>query len=115
SESRFVVERLDAWVDSWTALWSRACTADPGVTRCLEHERARFEAVLALLDVPLDDGESSDGSSGGSSGSLGAARALVTELGSPTLCLDPNRGPSLDADGIGRLAELSAIERRIEL
>ncbi|MFO7561297.1 MAG: serine/threonine-protein kinase [Enhygromyxa sp.] len=99
SEARFVIESLDAWVEDWSALHRRACVADPEVRGCLEHERDRFEAVLELLDAE----------------SLGAARALVVELGSPSLCLDARRGPSLDAEGIGRLAELSAIERRIEL
>lgn len=106
SEGRFVIERLDGWVAEWSALWSRACEADSAVQGCLRDERDRFEAVLDLLDGKPDSAAYEP---------LAAARALVTELGSPTACLDPNRGPSLDADGIGRLAELSAVERRIEL
>jgi hypothetical protein len=106
SEGRFVIDRLDAWMDDWSAMWTPACVAEPRVRRCLEQEHERLETVLALLEREpgADDLEP-----------LGAARALVTELGSPTLCLDANRGPSLDVDGIERLAELSVFERRIEL
>jgi serine/threonine protein kinase len=106
SEGHFVVDRLDAWIEDWSALWPRACVAEPGVRECLAHERERFEAVLSLLDSRASDGGPA---------SLAAGRALVTELGSPTVCLDANRDPSLSVAGIGRLAELSAIERRIEL
>jgi tetratricopeptide (TPR) repeat protein len=106
-----VIERLDTWVEDWMALWSRACVAEPEVRRCLEDERARFEAVLALLGSgPPGAGASAEGRD-----ASGAARALVTELGSPLGCLDETRLPSLDVDGITQLAELSAIHRRLEL
>jgi hypothetical protein len=98
-EARFVIDRLDAWAEDWSTLWTPACVADSDVRTCLDDERERFEAVLSLLE----------------GGELEAAQALVSELGSPTVCLDANRGPSLSVAGIGRLAELSAIERRVEL
>jgi len=109
SEGRFVADGLDTWFDAWSSLWSRACVAEPGFRRCLEHERERFDAVLALLDIGLDDASSADDFE-----RLGAGRTLVTELGSPAICLDAQRGPSLDVDAMGQLAELSAVERRIE-
>ncbi len=112
SEARFVIDRLDRWVTDWSSVWTRACVAEPDVRRCLEQERARFDAVLALLGSTAPDG-----TAGAKLGrdAAGAARALVIELGSPLGCLDSTRGPSLDVDGMGRLAELSAVERRIEL
>jgi serine/threonine protein kinase len=100
SEARFVSEQLDEYDGTWTAEWNRSCGSDPAMRRCLEHERQRFEDVLALLD---------------SDESLAVARALVVELGSPTSCINPNREPSLDGPSIGGLAEISAIERRIQI
>jgi hypothetical protein len=118
SEASFVGDRLDAWVADWTALWGRACVADPAVRRCLEHERERFTATLELLEVPASAFELEFGRSAqvGADRLLGAARTLVVELGSPSHCLDARHEPGdFTVEQLPLLAELSSFERRLEL
>lgn len=109
-EVRFISAHLDAWVSEWSRLWTHACAlppaVDPTVRDCLIDERERFEAALELLlDEPPE-------LAGEFSGAVG--RALMAELELPTACLDHGRR-SASAAELGHLAELSALEHRVEV
>lgn len=105
-EVRFISAQLDAWTEEWSRLWMHTCSRevvpDPGLRDCLIDERERFEAVLELL---LDERRELSSTVG---------RALMAELERPAVCLDRARR-SASATELSHLAELSALEHRIEV